>query len=149
MYFLHKNQHRLLYNKHKKQINSKEQHTGTVLLCCVILANKGSPFNVIKGSWHEVTEGIKEFFILTQSMLHFSYAYGVLHTPQVCLISTLPMLHFSLRHYFTNLIIIIAPPRITRITPTARLSVFGLALFASFDAICAKTSVDMMHKTRH
>ena len=29
MYFLHKNQHRLLYNKHKKQTNSKEQHTGT------------------------------------------------------------------------------------------------------------------------
>ena len=26
-----------------------------------------------------MTEGIKEFFILTQSMLHFSYAYGVLH----------------------------------------------------------------------
>ena len=30
MYFLHKNQHRLLYNKHKKQINSKKQHTGTL-----------------------------------------------------------------------------------------------------------------------
>ena len=30
MYFLHKNQPRLLYNKHKKQINSKKQHTGTL-----------------------------------------------------------------------------------------------------------------------